>query len=183
MARKDIHRPSALKVEDYHFIKFDYLPSGGDILGDASFLASGRGISGRIRRSTAATTPRTSRLATATSAAHAASTAPRSGTSPATNTSTADWNVPTSSNAATPHPSRRTSRRRWRPTLESGRRRRSLRRPVRPRLGRCGNRRRRIGRPSPLSTRLGWKPTPMLSRTTTATSRALRSTTGAARTR
>jgi len=40
--RKDIHRPSALKVEDYHFIKFDYLPSGGDILGDASFLASGR---------------------------------------------------------------------------------------------------------------------------------------------
>ena len=40
--RKDIHRPSALKVEDYEFIKFDYLPSDGDILGEAAFLAEGR---------------------------------------------------------------------------------------------------------------------------------------------
>jgi hypothetical protein len=42
MARKDIHRPSAIDPADYEFIAFDYLPNEGDILGNAMFLASER---------------------------------------------------------------------------------------------------------------------------------------------
>jgi hypothetical protein len=53
--RKDIHRPSALVVADYAFIKYDYLPSGGDVLGDAMFLAEERARFNAHREKTGAT--------------------------------------------------------------------------------------------------------------------------------
>src|SRR3954469_23129860 len=42
MARKDIHRPAAIEPADYYFVSFDYLPSEGDVLGNAMFLADER---------------------------------------------------------------------------------------------------------------------------------------------
>ncbi|MBT1509345.1 hypothetical protein KIP88_02425 [Bradyrhizobium sp. SRL28] len=40
--RKDIHRPAAIEPADYVFVAFDYLPSDGDPLGAAMFLAEQR---------------------------------------------------------------------------------------------------------------------------------------------
>jgi hypothetical protein len=42
MARKDIHRPSAIEPEDYQFVAFDYLPSSPGDIGAAMFLAEER---------------------------------------------------------------------------------------------------------------------------------------------
>jgi hypothetical protein len=42
MARKDIHRPAMIEPADYQFVAFDYLPSDGDPLGAAMFLAEQR---------------------------------------------------------------------------------------------------------------------------------------------
>ena len=129
--RKDVHRPSALVVEDYEFIKFDYLPGDGDVLGNAMFLAEGRAY---FRAHMEKTGGHYGENHSAGNCYICGARCIYSATfwhKPSLiSTFTAVWIVPSSSNAATPHPSRRTSRRRWRPTLESGRRRRSLRRPV-----------------------------------------------------
>jgi len=42
MARKDIHRPSAIEPADYEFVAFDYLPSSPGDIGAAMFLMEER---------------------------------------------------------------------------------------------------------------------------------------------